>query len=242
MLNNTCLQYKLKTFINGFMTIVFSAVIVLFASSGNVYAEKVKTLNDLDKKSALAAYIFSEDQQNKLRKTGEHWDKKLNLQQDCKEKSEVVGITFMLIEPIDFLEGEMHPAAGAWQHRFAFKRCGEEKIYNTIFIAQNGERPKVIPFFPGTTAADNQLLRDAFTPAIMAAYIQYKNSDNEKVCQDIKIIDTRLTKLPYDVIEDGVTTKGVWNEEWIILVCDKPFTVRATFIPDGKGGTTFTFK
>ena len=241
MRTNIYLQGVLKTFIKGFITIIFSCVVFHFAPVENAFAERLNNLSDLKQKPNLSKYLFSRAQQEDLTQIGIFWDKKLGLHQDCKEGREVISMSFMLLKPIDLPEDKVHPTTGVWQHRFAFKRCGEQKIYNAIFVAEKGERPKVIPYFPGTTSASGQLLRDALTSATMAAFVKFKKLENEERCHDIVLIDTQLKEPPHDVIEDGITIKGVWNEEWTLLGCGQTAKVAATFFQNDRGGTSFKF-
>lgn len=204
--------------------------------------ERLDKLADLKKESHLSKYLFSRTQQETLVQVGKIWDERLGLLQDCKENPEVIALSFMLLEPIVLPEDKTHPTAGAWQHRFAFKRCGEQKIYNAVFVSENGEQPKVIPYFPGTTSASGQLLSDTLTSALMVAIVKLNQKSNKKNCRDLKLIDTELEKPPHDVIENGKTTKGVWNEKWTLRGCEETVKVAVTFIPDGRGGTSFTVK
>jgi len=151
-------------------------------------------------------------------------------------------MSFMLLEPIVLPEDKTHPTAGVWQHRFAFKRCGEQKIYNAVFVSENGEQPKVIPYFPGTTSASGQLLHDTLTSALTAGFVKLKSKGIKKNCRDLKLIDTELMKPPHDVVESGITTKGVWNEDWTLRGCEETVKVAVTFIPNGRGGTSFSIK
>ena len=189
----------------------------------------------------MSKYLFSKAQQEDLVNVGLYWDKELGLHQDCKEGRDAIAMSLMLHEPIDLPEGKTHPTCGVWQHRFSFKRCGEQKIYNAIFVAENGERPKVLPYFPGTTSTSVQLLRDALTSATMAAYIKFKELDNGEKCRDITLVDTELKEAPHDVIENGIATKGVWSEEWTMHGCGQTAKVAATFFQNGSEGTSFRF-
>lgn len=242
MLNKSRLRNFKKTVTGSFIIIIFTCGVFQSASVENVFAEKLNNLSDLNNSPKINKYLYSRAQQKDMFKVGLYWDKKLGLSQGCKEGREVIAITLMLLEPIDFPEDKAHPVAGVWQHRFAFKRCGEQKIYNAIFVANKGERPKIAPYFPGTTSTSTLLLHDAMTSVMTSALLKIRELNNQEKCNNVELIDTLLKKSPHDVIENGITTKGVWNEEWTLRGCGQTVKVPIIFSPDGSGGTTFIIK
>lgn len=217
-------------------------LLLVAAYCSGVCAETLNNLGDLEKGTRMTSYLFSKMTEAVLLETSKFWEKKLNQQQECNESS-VRFFSFMLHKTIDYPQDKPHPVSGAWQHRFTVTRCGVTKIYNTIFIANNGVSPKVIPFYPGTSSASLQLLVDARLSGEILASVKMRQQGMQEGCtKDIELIDTRLIKPPHDVTENNQTIKGVWHEEWTFRGCDFTATVTAIFIPDGRGGTTFSFR
>lgn len=221
-------------------TLLLCLLLVATLCSGT-RAETLNDGGDLKKGTRMANYLFSKTTEELLLETSQFWEKKLNQQQGCNESS-LRPYSFMLHKPIDYPQDKPHPISGAWQHRFIVNRCGITKIYNTIFIANNGAPPNVIPFFPGTSIASLQLLGDAQMSGELMAFSKMKSQGMQDICKNILLIDTRLSKPPHDVTENEKTIKGVWHEEWTFSGCDFTATVTAIFIPDGRGGTTFSFR
>jgi len=214
-------------------------LVTIFCSG--TQAETLNNVGDLKKGTRMTSYLFSKTTEAMLLETSKFWEKKLNQQQECNESS-LRFFSLMLHKPISYPQDQSHPSSGAWQHRFIVNRCGITKIYNTIFVANNGAPPNVIPFYPGTSSASLQLLGDAKMSGELVAFSKMKSQGLQKVCKDIQLIDTKLIKPPHDVTENDKTFKDVWHEEWTFSGCGFTATVTAIFIPDGSGGTTFSFR
>ena len=206
----------------------------------DTWADTLNNVGDLKPGTRMAGYLFSKTVEAELLQTIKFWERKLNQQQGCNERS-LGPSSFILHKPIIFPQDKSNPVSGVWQYRFTVSRCGVEKVYNTIYMANNGGPPKNIPYVPGTTRASLQLIGDAKLSAITMAFLKMKSQGMQEVCEGIELVDTRLTQPPHDVTENDKTTKGVWHEEWTFSGCDFTANVTAVFIPDDSGGTSFTF-
>ncbi len=139
-----------------------------------------------------------------------------------------------VLQPIELPGGFDHPVAGVWLHRFTFDRCGQQKIYNAIFMAKPGAPPKMSPYYPGETNASPQLVKDALKKAI--AHIYSKRSQKEKnECDRVNVMDMK-------VLLPAGENNPAWIEQWQIRTCDDTFPVDIKFAPDGKGGTLYSIQ
>lgn len=223
--------------------ILFLGLFMLeFFLPGGLYAESLSGNADKRTDSRFAEYLYSASQIQTLYQVGMSWDKILELYQDCSAGHNIKPSTVMQLKPINFSSDYDHPIDGVWLYRFIFERCGKGKMYNAIFIANKGEQPKAVPFYPGNTNASPQLISDAMMSASIAAAIRGGGKQDDTGCHDYTLIDTKLTVKPHDVTKNGNELKGVWNEVWTMKGCGKTVDVAGVFVPDGKGGTSFNFK
>jgi hypothetical protein len=92
-------------------------------------------------------------------------------------------------------------------------------------------------FYPGSTNAGPDLVKDAVTQAAAGALVRSGLKD----CKSAYVFDMRVTEPAHNVVEGDKTFKGVWNEIWTFRMCGQMIDVAMTFIPDATGGgTTFT--
>jgi hypothetical protein len=215
---------------------LLSATIVSIPTRG----ETVSDVSDLRPGTRVSRYVFSEDQMSELYKVGAYWDRKLGIQLDCKTQYRVHSKTLALIQRIDLPEDQDHPIKGVWRHRFAFERCGEMKTYNAIFVAKNGEKPQVHPYFPGETNASPLLVLDAMMAAYVTAIERRRKDGNGQDCKDLQVADMAVAEQPHDVVDGGAKLRQTWKERWTFSGCGSATTVTMTFTPDGKGGTSFS--
>lgn len=211
---------------------------LIFAALSFAFTAMAETLSDpgkLQEGSRLYNYLFSKEAHKALFDVGIYWDKQLGLEQDCDSQYDVTPTFLRIHSPIDLPAGANHPTSGIWQYTYKLERCGKSKTYNAIFMSQNGQAPKVKPYFPGHTLASAKLINDALQSAYAAAGVQFK----DKQCKKVFIADMAISKPPHDVIKDGVRTRDVWDETWTFSGCGETAEVTITFKPDGQGGTHF---
>lgn len=189
--------------------------------------------------SRLTAYFHGKEQIGELYAVGRQWDKKLGLQQDCKDPYNIQPLSIFLLKPIDFPEGKPHPVTGSWQHRYIFERCGKRMTYNAVFVARNGEKPEAKPHYPGTTNASMQQIAEALKTAAPAALLRL--AKRNKDCKAADLIDTRLTHPPREAKEAGKPASR-WEEAWTFRGCGHDVELPITFTPDGKGGTQYAIR
>jgi len=164
-------------------------------------------------------------------------DKRLGLQTTCNTRVGVKPLGTIILSPIDYPDGLAHPSKGAWISRYQFERCGEAKVYNTLFTTNGDKAPTAHVYYPGSSSAGPGLIKDALPSAASDALTRA----GLKNCKDIDLFDMRVTERDHDVEEGGKTIKGVWNEVWTFRACGKMVDTAMTFIPDANGGgTTFT--
>lgn len=206
------------------------------ALSGNpAQAEITAKAKDLQQGSRTYNYLFSGAAQRAMFKIGQYWDKLLGIEQNCTSKYDVTPVHLRIYQPINLPSSSTHPIAGAWQVSFKFTRCGKSKLYNAVFLSNNGKIPMVKPYFPGQSLANNKLINDSLQSAYAAASEQIKNQQ----CKDITIYDMAIDKPPHTVIAKGKTTYGVWDETWSFSGCGQIVGVHMTFVPDGRGNIRF---
>ena len=84
---------------------------------------------------------------------------------------------------------------------------------------------------PGTTIADKKLQKDTLMSAYMAVGTVMTSS-----CRKMSVIDTKVTKEPYDVeYQDEKKVAGRWEEVWTVNACQQAFDVPIEFIIDKTG-------
>ncbi|SHI14054.1 hypothetical protein [Desulfofustis glycolicus] len=204
--------------------------------------ETLRNVDQLSQHTRIATYLLSAHQQEALYRVGIYWDYKLGLNQNCTKDAQIKPGSLILLQPIVFPAGSMHPQAGAWQQRFEFERCEGPRTYNAIFLATPGSVPQERPLPSGNSNASLQLLHDAGLAAKMAASIKLEPQPDGKKCDEIQLVGTELTEPPHEVTKDGKTIQGAWGETWTMNGCGQVVTVNADFVPNDQGGTSFNFK
>ncbi|MDN0073722.1 hypothetical protein QU481_02285 [Crenobacter sp. SG2303] len=214
------------------------AAVCGIVASNLSWAEKVSKSADLQKNKRTADYLYSRPLLEAMYQLGVMQDKRLGLQTSCNANFEVKPLGTVILSTIDYPKGLPHPSKGAWLSRYQFKRCGEMKVYNTLFTTNGaGKVPTAHIYYPGSSSAGPGLIKDALPSATSDALIRAGLKD----CKDVNVFDMRVSERDHDVEEGGKTIKGVWNEVWTFQACGKMVDTAMTFIPGDKGGgTTFT--
>ncbi len=147
-------------------------------------------------------------------------------------------ISFSIREPLSFKPELPHPVSGTWTYRFAFKRCGEIKVYNLQWTAKpSGGLPTPSELPPGSSRVSQSLFRDLRNGVGSAGLLKY---GAPKECRSLKIVDTRVTSDPKSVEVDGVVREGVWEEQWDAKMCEYTFTADICLVPVGNGATNWS--
>jgi hypothetical protein len=217
---------------------VVLAVLLLSATAVNtVMAETVYTTTDLQNNKRASSYVYSTKMLEQLYAIGVSFDTKFGIQMGCTSKYSVKPMAAVVYSPIDFPEGKAHPVKGVWQVRYKLERCGEEKVYNAVFVANaNGDAPTPRPYYPGATLASMVLVKDALPITIALA----SSRSNTKDCKDYQVFDMLLAESGKDSAAPG-RPGGFWTEIWTIWLCGKRVDVPMTFTTDADGkGTSFT--
>jgi len=214
--------------------------LVLFSllSSSYLFADTVNTTQELMKSKRIASYIHSTSMLTSAYKLGVMQDRKFGLHTKCQSKYFVKPYSVSVLAPIVFPDKQQHPSQGAWNLRYVLERCGESKIYNAFVMVKAGAEPVPQPYFPGNSLAGYLLTKDALKSAVIAAGIKLK----DKNCKEIDLFDRQVLEMPHSIEEEGKTYKGVWKENWVFRMCKNKLNAELTFVPDGKGGTSFTAK
>ncbi|MBQ8459143.1 hypothetical protein IJ541_03455 [bacterium] len=85
---------------------------------------------------------------------------------------------------------------------------------------------------PGNTLANRKLQYDTIMPVYMATGTKLKN------CETMSIINTKVTRQPYNLkMQGGQYTQGQWEELWTVNACGKTADVPIKFILDSTGAT-----
>ena len=189
----------------------------------------------MPKNKRVADYIFSDQMIEIMLRQGIAKDKKFGLPQ-CDSAYGVEPDSVDMIAPIVLPDGAKHPVKGTWAIRYRLLRCGETKVYNTVFVASGNanDAPAAHNYFAGASNADTQLIRDAMPYALTTAKVQSELPD----CADVDMFDMVVSEPPHQVVKGGVTYEGVWKESWRFLLCGRMSDVVLHFTPDAKGGGT----
>lgn len=84
----------------------------------------------------------------------------------------------------------------------------------------------------GKTMANKKLQSNTLPSVYSAAGLKVKT------CQTFSIIDTKVTKKPYNLkYKDGDYVKGEWKELWIVNACGMRVNIPITFILNPSGAT-----
>jgi hypothetical protein len=221
--------------------ILFAAVLIAaIGPAAAVHAEIVNNSAELVNAKRVDAYIYSRANLTELSKQAQEQDEKFGIDIRCNGVPDAVTPKYLIvIAPIDLPDGADHPVKGAWLLRYGFVRCGNEKIYNAVFVARPGSPPLVQAYYPGAPRAGPPLIKDAMGAMLAAA--RQRSSNQE--CKDYPVFDMRVTEQPHDAVEHGATVAGVWKEVWTFRACGVPIEVPVKFVPNAKlGGTDYVIE
>jgi len=223
------------------MIYTLSALALRWSVENLMASESLASALDLKHGTKIFSYLSSHEQMEAMYRVGVSWDRRLGLQQDCRQQYRVNPLSLRVISPISLPEGQSVPTTGQWVCRFGFERCGETKIYNAMFVAKDGIKPEVAASWPGVTNASPQLISDAMLTAAVKASTKLKQEQGIecKDSKDIIISDMEITQQPHDLVESGKTYAAEWQERWSFIACGQPVDILIDFVPDGKGGTYF---
>jgi hypothetical protein len=200
-----------------------------------VQAEIVNNAAELAGAKRVDAYIYSRANLVELSKQAQEQDEKFGIDIRCKDAADAVTPkNLIVIAPIDLPDDATHPVKGAWLMRYGFVRCGNEKIYNAVFVARPGGAPLIQAYYPGAPRAGPPLIKDAMDGMLAAA----KQRSSNPACKDYSVFDMRITEQPHDVVEQGATIAGVWREVWTFRACGVTIDVPIKFVPNAKLGAT----
>lgn len=193
--------------------------------------------------TTLHQYIASQEHIRDLAAAGNAWDARLKRQAGCTSQRFVSLKALMIYEPITMVPGSPYPAKGVWQERFSLERCGESTTYNVLFSAVPETKPRSAHLYPGESNATARLFLDASMVAhVVLASALPKQADG-KHCGAVEILDTRVVKAGYETTLAGRgVVGGLWDEAWTYRGCGAEARLLGTFVPDGRGGTSFSFK
>lgn len=212
------------------------AFLVLSTAS---HAEMVNTNTDLLNNKKTAVYIYARPMVEAMYKLAVEQDKKFGLQQNCKSEYKVAPFSIAILSPIDFPENKQHPTQGVWNFRYQLQRCGESKVYNTLFFANSSGETAPTPraYYPGKSNASPLLIKDAMRSAVPSGLIK----SGQKDCKEFDVFDMNIKEPTHNVVKGDKTLKGVWSETWTFGMCGEMVDVLITFVPDDTGGgTSFT--
>lgn len=85
---------------------------------------------------------------------------------------------------------------------------------------------------PGNTVANTKLQYDTLMPVYMAVATKIKS------CDRMSVVNTKVTREPYDLrYQYGQTIGGKWEEVWYVNACQQQFEVPIKFILDPTGAS-----
>lgn len=194
---------------------------------------------NVNKKSI--AFLNSMEFKTQLYNLGIYWDRKvLNLETACTSKYNLIPISFGIVKPLIFDDGDVQPKSGVWTYRYRFVRCGKTIVYNALAIAKKGAAPKLMLMVPGYTRVSPTLLRDVIIGGVSAG-AEMGAKDN-KACKKVNVLDTAVTMKPTTLEEDGISYNGVWEELWTVQRCGEEISMNFCFVPTADGGTDWSLK
>ena len=223
----------------------FSLIAVMLAgllTGGASLADTAGNAKEAPPGSPIHDYLYSKKMFEKMTAIAMFIDQQLAI--ECGSQYDIKPRMFFVLEPIDLPSGRAHPTGGAWSYRYDAVRCGTNRTYNMLAVAENAKEPKVIPLFPGNSLASLLLQRDASTN--LAAYLGMQvggGCDGKIMVFDISVAK-RFHTMRFDRTPSteklklaGKSVDGVWEENWVFRACSKNHVVSVRFVPDGMGGT-----
>ena len=185
---------------------------------------------------ATAVYAQQHLAGDRLVKLGIEDDRKLGLQTSCQSEYRIAPLSLQVVSPAEFTEGKTDPVKGSWLIRYRLERCGESKVYNALFVAQDGDVPAIRSFYPGSTKANANLLNDAMPAALTLAL----GVSTPRSCKTPYVFDMQVKTPTQDIAKSGTIAKGTWEEMWTFSLCGELIDVPMTFTPDADGsGASF---
>jgi hypothetical protein len=211
----------------------FSVALAVLSMAGTPLADTINVGADLQQNPKTIAYLNSRNVLEVLFRLGLEQDRKFGLATQCKGQYKIEPYSVAVLTPIAFPDETPHPVEGLWNIRYRLLRCGETKVYNTLFSATGyGKTPPAPRInFPGSTNAGQMLVTDALRAAMPAAL----TASGQKDCKQVDLYDMRVTEGAREFVEAGKTVSGVWDEIWTFRVCGKAVDAGLRFFPMGEG-------
>lgn len=209
------------------------AISLFILASFPVSAEVLSDGRELNPSSTLGKYLYSMNFYQGMYNVAVQRDRALEI--SCNDKYDIKPVNLVVLAPINLPDGSTQATAGTWIYRYDAVRCGTTKRYNLMMTAQSDAAPRASILLPGDTITTPQLMVDAMKVVTMPAFVSLG-----KQCKELQVFDTALVDAPHTVTEGQQVHHGVWLEKWTFQGCGKQTTVPVTFIPDGKGGTSFS--
>ncbi|MBK8071297.1 MAG: hypothetical protein IPK34_04415 [Ramlibacter sp.] len=179
-------------------------------------------------------YLASEPFKQLIPVVGMAYDQNLLERKEiCATGYQWDALSFVVLQPMVFRDGDDHPQAGVWTFRFAFNRCGARTVYNVLMQGQPGKPPLPALMVPGLTLTSPRLAGDLMRGVGVAAALAGVPPD----CKSVRILDTQVTAEPFRLVQAGKVREGVWQELWSARACGKPFTAEFCLTPQPAGGT-----
>ncbi|HAT36319.1 MAG TPA: hypothetical protein DCS82_11420 [Rhodospirillaceae bacterium] len=201
------------------------AMAVLLPLQSAVAEEISKARQPLDPESRFGAYVLKGEGNFGLRLGAAAMDKKMGMVCDYKADAPNLKIAikkFHIERDVAFPESARHPVRGSWSIRYAYTRCGEKVIYNTIFAAREKSSPKMLNLYPGYSDL-NPVLMGRVGRKLLA---KVREDNLRTECNDIRIVDTSQGKL-----KKGSETI---HEIWSVMACSQPinYEIAVTKLPE----------
>lgn len=196
-------------------------------------AEVANTTADLAVRDKIAAYINSKEMLIQMSRLGQEQDAKLGIDFRCTTPDNITPINTTVIAPIDLPDDAKNPVKGAWMLRYVFNRCGNDKIYNAVIVANaSGAAPTVQAYYPGAPRSGPRLIKNAMPSALAAAELRF----NTKTCKDVTVYDMRVA----EEAPAANAANAAWKETWTFRACGKLIDVPVSFSPNPSlGGIDF---
>lgn len=193
--------------------------------------------------STLHSYIATPAHSRELAAAAGNWDAMLQLQPGCKSNRSVFIRSIDIAEPVEMPSGAAYPVKGVYQVRFDWNRCGQTQAYTVIGLGKPGAKPMLVPLYPGESITGARLFMDAGKSAQTLAIMLLGKASGSGTCDKFLLTDTRVTRSNYEADFPGRgRAAGAWDEAWTYKGCGAEARLQVTFVPDGKGGTSFAVK
>lgn len=137
-------------------------------------------------------------------------EKELGRQPEC-EMAVVGPLTVLPLAAIAFPPDSEHPVSGRWQVAFALNRCGQSRMHHVRFLASAGKEPRSGYYYTGLSLTSEQLMRDAFGVATMAAML--RDTPHGK-CKDGDLYQVAASEAPAKESVVNGTFTAPWRAQW----------------------------